>query len=83
MAKTLIALFESTNETMRAEKTFKLAGIRVRAVIKPRKISSNCQMALSFPNEKLGDIKKAIGDEALKLVGYYRQTTGGDWVEEK
>ncbi|VAX23758.1 hypothetical protein MNBD_NITROSPINAE02-1796 [hydrothermal vent metagenome] len=83
MAKTLIVLFESTNETMRAEKAFKLAGIRVRAVIKPRKISSNCQMALSFPDESLGDVERAIVIESLKLAGYYRRREDGDWVKEK
>lgn len=82
MTKTLIALFESTNETIRAEKIFKLNGIKVRAVIKPRKIASNCQMALSFPIERLGAIKKAVGKESLKLVGFFRQINGGDWVNE-
>ena len=82
MTKTLIALFESTNETMRAEKAFKMEGLKIRAVIKPRKISSNCQMALSFPRDKLNLIKEIVLKESLKLNGFYRQEENGEWVQE-
>lgn len=77
-----LAVFETTHETMRAEKAFKEARIKVRATIKPRKISSNCQMALEFQSKMLADIKMVVKKNSLKLTGYFKQAENSEWEEE-
>ncbi len=78
----LIAVFESTHETMRAERAFKERRIKVRAIMKPRVISSSCQMALSLPDEKHASAVAVISDEALRFVGFFRKSKDGQWTPE-
>ena len=77
----LIAVFVSTHETLRAERAFKKAKIKVRATIKPRKISSSCQMAIAFPAEQKDDIERVVKKESLSLTGLYKQDSDGNWIE--
>ncbi len=81
MTEKLLAVFISTHETLRAERMFKEAKIRVRATIKPRKISSNCQMAITFSPDKIKDIRKTVKVNGLKLVGSYKKDADGEWIE--
>jgi len=81
MTEKLLAVFVSTHETLRAERIFKEAKIRVRTTIKPRKISSNCQMAITVSPKDIKDIRKAVKTNGLKLAGYYRQNKDGEWVK--
>jgi len=77
----LIAVFISTHETLRAERAFREARIKVRATVKPRKIGSNCQMAITFPEGKLAEIKNIVKKDGFDLVGFYRKREEGDWAE--
>ena len=78
--KTLIAVFVSTHETLRAEKEFKEAGVKIRTTIKPRLISSDCQLALTFAEDDLARISQIVHDEILDLKGFYKQALNGEWI---
>jgi len=80
VAEKLLAVFISTHETLRAERMFKEARIKVRTTIKPRKISSNCQMAITFSPDNIKDIRKTVTANNLKLVGYYKKGADDEWT---
>ncbi len=77
----LIAVFVSTHETLRAEQEFKEAGIKIRTTVKPRAISSDCQLALTFAEDDLPLLKQIVNDKTLDLTGFYRQVTNGEWID--
>lgn len=77
--KSLIAVFNTTHETLKAEKLFKEAGIRIRTRIKPRSITSECGMALEFSASALGRIRKICLQNQLHLVGLYRELEKDLW----
>lgn len=76
----LIAVFVSTHETLRAERHFKEHRIKVKATVKPRSITSNCQMAITFAADDRGRIEAVVAEEGLDLTGMYRKDDSGDWV---
>lgn len=78
---TLIAVFRSTHETLRAEKALKEKKMPVRAVTKPRTISSNCQLALRFPVEKKEEIDRIIAKGKFDFVGFFIRDEQGGWSE--
>lgn len=77
----MIAVFVSTHETLCAERAIKNRKVRVRSLLKPRHISSNCQLALEFADKELSQVAEVVKDEELGLVGYYQKGENGDWVE--
>ncbi len=77
----IIAVFVSTHETLRAEKVFIEAGIKIRTRIKPRSIGANCRMALAFPDTFLEDIYRLVKKSGLEMTGVYREDCNGNWLE--
>ena len=75
----VITVFQSTHATLKAEKGFKDAGIKVRTTVKPRKISSNCQLALVVSPEDVSRVREVVKKHDLDLVGFYQQTSNEEW----
>lgn len=75
-----LAVFESTTETLKAERALKEAGLKPRPVIKPRKLGGSCQMALKLPSSSLAKVKDTSAELRLKLVGFFVQDDDGEWV---
>lgn len=69
--RTLIAIFDTTYETLRAEDYFREEGVVFRPVLKPRKIGSACRMALQFGEEYLPSAKGAVAKGKLALKAFY------------
>jgi hypothetical protein len=76
----LIAVFRSTHETLRAERALKERGIKVRATVKPRHISSACQLAITFAPDDRKAVERIVADEKLDVIGIYRKGAAGAWV---
>ena len=76
----LIAVFVSTHETLRAERAFKEKRIKVRATVKPRSISSNCQLAIEFAEGSKEAIATIIKEERLDFIGFFRRSEEGEWA---
>ncbi len=75
---TLIAIFDTTHETLRAEDYFRDAGVAFKPVLKPRKIGSACRMALQFEEKYLPSALAAVGKGKLALKAFYRKS-GEQW----
>lgn len=80
MRNGFIAVFESTTETLKAERALKEAGFQPRPIIKPRILGGSCQMALKFTSEISVKVQSAISEQQLRLVGYFFQDNSGQWV---
>ena len=76
----LIAVFVSTHETLRAERAFKEKRIKVRATVKPRSISSNCQLAIEFAEEDKEAAAAIIKEDQLDFIGFFRRSEEGEWA---
>lgn len=80
MKDSFLAVFESTTETLKAERFFKEAGLKPRPVIKPRRLGGSCQMALRLPFVSFEAVGKAVSERRLKAVGFFVQDAGGGWI---
>ena len=80
MKDSFLAVFESTTETLKAERALKEARLKPRPVIKPRGLGGSCQMALKLPSGSLTAVKDVSVELRLKLVGVFVQGDDGEWV---
>ncbi len=74
-----LAVFNNTHETLLAEKLFKEGGIKIKTRMKPRSFTSECGMALEFPEGEISRIEEICRYRHLKVVGLYRELETGDW----
>jgi hypothetical protein len=77
----IIIVFKSTHETLSAEKELKGAGIRIRTMVKPRSISSNCALALSFRRDDRWKVRRLCEEKGRRPVGFYVSAVDGSWIE--
>ncbi len=75
-----IAVFNSNHDALLAEKLLKQRLIRIRPIIKPRKISSNCTLALEFGVENSRKVTEICVSNKLLLAGIF-QKRDEEWVE--
>ncbi|MFQ5976262.1 MAG: DUF3343 domain-containing protein [Candidatus Hydrothermarchaeales archaeon] len=67
-----IVVFNTTHQTLKAEKLLKSLGIRIRPVPKPTWISSACGLALEFYLRDQEEILSLCQKNSLDLQGIYR-----------
>ena len=80
MKDIFLAVFESTTETLKAERALKEAGLKPRPVIKPRTLGGSCQMALKLPSGSLTAVGEVCAELRLKLGGVFVQDDAGGWI---
>lgn len=68
MEKNYILIFNSVHRVMKAEKLLKLANIPNKTIPVPRKLSSDCGLAIRISNTPLTDIINALIDEKPEEV---------------
>ncbi len=78
MDKKRIVLFNTTHETLKAEKYLNKHNIPYRPVIKPRKIESNCGMGLEVDAADIEKVVTLCAKEELNLTGTYKNL-GSSW----
>jgi hypothetical protein len=78
--ESFLAVFESTTETLKAERALKEAGLKPRPVMKPRTLGGSCQMALKLPSGSLTVVMDVSAELQLKLTGYFVQGDDGEWT---
>ena len=66
-----IITFASVHFVMKAEKIFKKEGIDIRLIPTPRKISSDCGMAIEAHYENIERIKTILGNHKCGVDGIY------------
>lgn len=60
---TYILIFNSVHRVMRAEKLLKNANLHSKTIPVPRKLSSDCGLAIKISNINVDEILKALEDE--------------------
>ncbi len=75
-----IAVFNSNHDALQAEKILKQNDIRVRPIIKPRKISSSCTLALEFDVVNSQKVTEICVSNKFLLAGIFQKRNEA-WVE--
>jgi len=79
----LVIVFPTTHLTLSAEKTLEKAGIEHRTIMKPRRISSDCGLAIRVDPGSLDSCREALTADGQLPVRFFREVDG-QWecVEE-
>lgn len=83
MDKKVILLFQSTHETLSAEKIFLEDDIKAKPRTKPRSITSECGIGLEVLEKCLPEINALCQKNKFTLRGIYREFKNKTWVEVK
>jgi len=67
-----IVLFDSMHYVLAAESAFKEHGVRCDLVPVPRSLSSDCGMAIEFPESDVDAVKDVLADGRVRPRGVYR-----------
>lgn len=68
-----IAVFNSNHDALETEKALKQYKIPVRPIIKPRKITSSCALALEFDLKFHQKVIEICAANKLSLAGMFRK----------
>lgn len=71
MSLDLLAVFPTTHLTLMAEKIFKGAGIRYRTILKPRRISSDCGLAITLEKEQVDTVRTLLEESGHLPAALY------------
>jgi hypothetical protein len=74
-----LAVLPTTHLTLRAEKELLAAGVFPRMVVKPRRLASDCGLALQFPRGEISRARAALAAAGLYPVFYLR--AGEAWEQ--
>ena len=79
----LVIVFPTTHLTLSAEKSLDKAGIKHRTIMKPRRISSDCGLAIRIDSRSLDICQEALTEDGLLPVRFFREVEGAwECVEE-
>ena len=74
----LVIVFPTTHLTLSAEKSLEKAGIDHRTIMKPRRISSDCGLAIRVDPGSRDRCRDALCADGLLPVRFFREVDG-DW----
>ena len=72
----LLIVFPTTHQTLSAEKSLEKAGVEHRTIMKPRRISSDCGLAIRIDAESLESSLAALSAERLLPVRIFTEIEG-------
>ena len=72
----LVIVFPTTHLTLSAERTLEKAGIEHRTVMKPRRISSDCGLAIRIGEHSLVDCREALVSDGFGPARFFREVEG-------
>ena len=75
-----ILVFQTTHRTLQAENILKKEKIKIKIVLKPRSITTDCGLAIRFNTEDKDIIFKIIKNNNLSLMGVYNRS-GEKWIK--
>lgn len=81
MGGKIILLFQTTHETLLAEKMLQNNGIHVRPRIKPRKVVSECGIGLEADENLTSRITALCQENNFSKPGIFKESHGKCWVE--
>ena len=69
----MVIVFPTTHLTLSAEKSLEKAGIEHRTIMKPRRISSDCGLAIRVDPGFLGSCREALTADGLLPARFFRE----------
>jgi len=66
-----VVLFYTTSAAMRAEKTLKKNNLDVKLIPTPRKLSSDCGVALRFDRDQAERVRHLLGEARVETAGIH------------
>ncbi len=72
-----VAVFPTTHLTLKAEKVFEREDIPYRTVMKPRRISSDCGLAIRISGDDVGRSRDAVLSAGLVPAAFFREADRG------
>lgn len=72
----MVVVFPTTHLTLSAEKSLEKAGIEHRTIMKPRRISSDCGLAIRITSGSLEGSREAFIADRLLPVRFLREVQG-------
>jgi hypothetical protein len=69
----LVIVFPTTHLTLSAEKSLEKAGIEHRTIMKPRRISSDCGLAIRVDPRSLESCQEVLTVDGLLPVRFFRE----------
>jgi hypothetical protein len=76
MAEYSVVLFHSTAHAIRAEKVLVGAGFKIKMIPTPRRLSSDCGMALRFDRENEGAVAATLQENRVPINGIHAISKG-------
>jgi len=75
----LVIVFPTTHLTLSAEKSLEAASIEHRTIMKPRRISSDCGLAIRVASDYLDSCREALTVDGILPARFFKEV-GGEWV---
>ena len=75
-----ILVFQTTHRTLQAENILKREKVKIKIVLKPRSIATDCGLAIRFSREDQVNISRILKDNNLLLAGIYIKN-GEEWIK--
>ena len=76
-----VAILGSIHFVLKAEERLKKAGIRHDVIPVPRRIGSDCGMAIAFAMADLAAVRAALSRAAIAIARLYQKEPGGGYSE--
>ncbi len=73
----LLAVFPTTHLTLTAERVFKDAGLHQRTIMKPRRISSDCGLAIRLDASQLKQARELVQTADCLPATFYQSASDG------
>lgn len=72
----LVIVFPTTHLTLSAEKSLDNAVITYKTIMKPRRISSDCGLAIRIPASSLDASREALVSDGFVPARFFQETDG-------
>jgi len=75
----VVAVFENTHATLKAEKILKEAGLDIRTAVKPSGVGPGCQLALTMPAVSTGLAAQILQGHRMRTPLFFISAPDGKW----
>ena len=75
--KDVVVVFPTTHLTLKAESILEKSEVEHRTVMKPRKISSDCGLAIRIHNGDLNHTRDLLAEASVKTIGFFMESEQG------
>lgn len=80
--KEIVLIFRGTHQVMSAEKNLKGAGVPMRLIPVPRRLTSDCGLAIRVQDSDRGRARDALAGAGMLPVSVHILRSDGFYVEE-